>query len=137
MASKSFPNNSWETVDPGEAGVDKNLLDDTRKWLDDRVENRRYRFALVKSGKLVVEWNHGVGGDEQLSVASTWKSMLSNVLGMVVAEGKLPSADAEVYDYWPVYMDVPEVRVPKTSVTPFPKTGTSHSVSSPRTHPAI
>ena len=47
--------------------------------------------------------------------------MLSNALGIAVAEGKLPSVDAEVYDYWPDFMDVPEGAGPKDGRYAFPK----------------
>ena len=110
---KSFPKDNWEIASPEEAGLDPDRLPAIKTWLDDRVDDRKYRFAIVKSGKLAVEWNHGVERDEILATASTWKSMLSNVLGIAVAEGKLPSADAAVYDYWPDYMDVPEGTGPK------------------------
>ncbi len=117
----TFPTNEWATATLEEADVDQDGLKTIKAWLDDRVEDRRYRFVIVKEGKLVVDWNHGVEREEQLSVASTWKSMLSNVLGIVVEEGKLPSADAEVYDYWPVYMDVPDGEGPKENRCAFPK----------------
>lgn len=117
----TFPKDHWTTASPEEAGVDADQLPRIKAWLDERVEDRRYRFALVRSGKLVIEWNHGVDESKGLSVASTWKSMLSNVLGMVVKEGKLPSPDAEVYDYWPVYMDVPDDEGPKENRYAFPK----------------
>ena len=116
-----YPGDQWETATPEEAGIDQEGLDGVRAWLDERVDDRRYRFAVVKAGKLVVDWSQGVDPSQKLSVASTWKSMLSNVLGMIVEEGKLPSADAEVYDYWPVYMDVPDGEGPKENRYAFPK----------------
>lgn len=121
MTSASFPKASWEVVAPEEVGIDPDRLAEIKSWLDERVEDRKYRFAIVKAGKLAVEWNHGIEGSKKISVASTWKSMLSNVLGMVIAEGKLPSADAEVYDYWPEYMDVPAGEGPKDERYAFAK----------------
>ena len=117
----TFPKDNWETVPSDEAGLDPDRLDKAKVWLDERVEDRKYRFAIVRGGKLVVEWNHRVERDEKLATASTWKSMLSNVLGIAVAEGKLPSVDAEVCDYWPEFMDVPEGTGPKDGRYTFPK----------------
>ena len=117
----TLPKDNWETVPSDEAGFDPDRLNKAKVWLDEHVEDRKYRFAIVRGGKLVVEWNHRVERDEKLAIASTWKSMLSNVLGIAVAEGKLSSVDAEVYDYWPEYMDVPEGTGPKDGRYAFPK----------------
>ena len=121
MISRSFPKDDWETISPAEAGFNPDRLAQVKTWLDQRVEDRKYRFALVKGGHLVAEWNHGLEGGANIGVASTWKSMLSNVLGMAVAQGKLPSADAPVYDYWPDFMDVPEGTGPKDGRYAFAK----------------
>lgn len=121
MTSTTYPGPAWQRLDPDEAGFDPDRLAPVKAWLDQRVEDRRYRFALVRSGHLAVEWNHGIGPETKIGVASTWKSMLSNVLGIAVAEGKLPSANAAVYDYWPDFMDVPEGTGPKDGRYAFDK----------------
>ena len=121
MTSTLFPSDSWEIASPEEVGIDPDRLAEVKVWLDERVEDRKYRFSIVKNGKLVAEWNHRIERGEKIPTASTWKSMLSNVLGIVVAEGKLPSADAEVWDYWSEYMDVPEGEGPKDNRHAFPK----------------
>ena len=108
MTSSAFPNHSWDIASPEDVGFDLDRLAGIRTWLVERTKDRKWRFVIVRGGKLAVEWNHGSEGSEKIRVASTWNSMLSNLLGIVVAEGKLPAADAEVYDYWPEYMDVPE-----------------------------
>ena len=121
MKSIFFPQQIWESTSCEEAGFDPGRLDRVKTWLDERVEGRQYRFALVKSGKLVVEWNHGIEGRQKVGVASTWKSMLANVLGIAIDEGRLPSADVPVYDYWPDFMDVPEGTGPKDGRYAFAK----------------
>ena len=55
-----YPGNQWETATPEEAGIYQEGLDGVRVWLDERVDDRRYRFAVVKAGKLVVDWSQGV-----------------------------------------------------------------------------
>ena len=121
MKSVLFPRETWETTFSEEAGFDRDRRDRIKTWLDERVEDRQYRFVLVKSGKLVVEWSYGIEGRQKIGVASTWKSMLANVLGIAVGEGRLPSADAPVYDYWPDFMDVPEGTGPKDGRYAFAK----------------
>ena len=122
MTHTTFPCEAWDTATPGEAGFASDRLAAVKTWLDQRVEDRRYRFALVRCGKLVADWCNNAEPGDRLEIASTWKSMLSNVLGIAVAEGKLPSVDAEVYDYWPDFMAVPEAPVPKKAAMPFRKT---------------
>jgi hypothetical protein len=69
--------------------------------LDQRVEDRRYRFALVRGCKLVADWCHNAEPGDRLEIASTWKSMLSNVLGIAVAEGKLwPDLPRDGFHSW-------------------------------------
>ena len=121
MTDTTFPCKAWDTATPEEAGFASDRLAGVKTRLDQRVEDRRYRFALVRGGKLVADWCHNAEPGDRLEIASTWKSMLSNVLGIAVAEGKLPSVDAEVYDYWPDFMDVPEGTGPKEGRYAFPK----------------
>ncbi|NKB71221.1 MAG: hypothetical protein GKR89_29465 [Candidatus Latescibacteria bacterium] len=92
MTAATYPTTAWEPIAPEQAGLNPDGIARIKTWLDERVENRKYRFALIKDGRLVADWNHDLEGSQNIGVASTWKSMLSNVLGMAVAEGKLPSA---------------------------------------------
>ena len=121
MTATTFPTTTWDTATPEAAGFDPNRLDAAKTWLDKRVADRGYRCALVKGGRLVAEWNHNINPAEKRGTASTWKSMLSNALGIAVAGGKLPSVDAKVYDYWPDFMDVPEGTGPKDGRYAFAK----------------
>ncbi len=123
--STVFPGAEWSRVSPREAGLDPDRLARATAWLDDRADRRGddhgYRFAVVRGGRLVIDQNRSIDRDEKLATASTWKSMLSNVLGIAIAEGKLPSADAEVADYWPAFLDVPEGTGPKPGRHAFAK----------------
>ena len=55
MKSVLVPQETWETTSSEEVGFDRGRRDRVKTWLDERVEDRQYRFVLVKSGKLVVE----------------------------------------------------------------------------------
>jgi hypothetical protein len=57
----------------------------------------------------------------QLPLASAAKSIFSCILGIAIAEGKLPSADAKIVDYYPEAMDVPEGKGPKPGRHVFEK----------------
>ena len=109
----SFPRREWQTRPPAEVGMDAGKLGQARRWLDDVFADSRYRVAIVRHGYLVAEWTHGVKAGEKLQIASANKSLLSCVLGIAVAEGKIGSADDPAVRYYPEMMDVPEDEGPK------------------------
>jgi CubicO group peptidase (beta-lactamase class C family) len=117
----TFPGLEWERVSPAEAGFDAAKLEGARRWLDDRVGEGRYRVVIVRGGRVAVEWNRGIQGDAQLRLASAAKSVFSSILGILIEEGKIPSADAKVVDYYPEAMDVPEGEGPKEGRYVFEK----------------
>ena len=65
--------------------------------------------------------NSGRADDIQLPLASAAKSIFSCILGIAIAEGKLPSADAKIIDFYPEAMDVPEGKGPKPGRYAFEK----------------
>ncbi|UCC63560.1 MAG: beta-lactamase family protein [Anaerolineae bacterium] len=121
MTTVVYPDAEWERVAPAEAGFNPEKLTVAKRWLDDRVGDGRYRAAIVRGGHLVAEWNHGVGRDEQLWLASAAKSIFSCILGIAVEEGKISSADAKIVGYYPEAMDVPEGEGPKPGRYAFEK----------------
>ena len=121
MPARTFPGAEWERIPPEESGFDPERLDRARKWIDDNINGPRYRVVVIHSGRIVAEWNSNVDSKTRFGIASAAKSIYSNVLGIVVAEGKIPSADARVYDYYPEMMDVPEGEGPKDGRYAFPK----------------
>ena len=116
-----YPDIKWEQVSPADAGFDPVKLGAAKRWLDDHVGDRRYRIIIVRGGRVVAEWNHGVDRDEQLWLASAAKSIFSSILGIAIKERKIPSADARIVDYYPEAMDVPEGQGPKEGRYAFEK----------------
>jgi CubicO group peptidase (beta-lactamase class C family) len=121
MEKKVFPKQDWETISAADAGFNAQKLDQAKQWLDAHVEKDHCRVVIVRGGRLVAEWNHNVDRDRKFGIASAAKSIYSNVLGIVVEEGAIPSADAKVYDYYPEMMDVPEGEGPKDGRYAFEK----------------
>jgi CubicO group peptidase (beta-lactamase class C family) len=121
MDERIFPGREWEISSPREAGFVPEALDAARGWLDEQAGAGRYRVIVVRSGRLVAEWNRKVHRDAQLALASAAKSIFSSILGIVIAEGKLPSADARIVDFYPEAMDVPEGCGPKPGRHVFAK----------------
>jgi len=121
MTATVYPSTEWGQVSPTEVGMNPDRLAVAKRWLDDNVGEGRYRTVIVRGGRVVAEWNHGVGRDEQLWLASATKSIFSSILGIVIAEGAIPSADARIADYYPEAMDVPEGEGPKDGRYVFEK----------------
>jgi len=121
MTTKVYPEQNWETISPVDAGFNQEKLDKVKQWIDTHVEKNHCRFVIVRNGRLVVEWNHNVSRDRKFAIASAAKSIYSNLLGIVVDEGKIPSVDAKVFDYYPEMMDVPEGEGPKDERHAFAK----------------
>jgi hypothetical protein len=124
--SAIYPGEEWSKIPPHEAGFDPSKLDLAKDWLEKRVGDGRYRVVIVRGGRLVANWNYGFGVnkksylisrvvgmidrnysanarpcDIKLPIASAAKSIFSCILGIAIDEGKLPSADAKIFDYYP------------------------------------
>lgn len=109
-----YPGIDWETRPPEALGFDPARL----RAAGDRIAelagaSGRYRVAVVRDGCLAAEWNAGVGADERITIASARKSFLSCLIGIAIAEGRLPSIDAEIREFHPEMLDVPEGAGPK------------------------
>ena len=108
-----FPKKEWIKKPAAELGFSEDRLDAASRWLDEKAGDKRYRVALARDGYIAAEWQKRVDTHRQFGMASAAKSVYSSILGIVVAEGKLPSADAKVIDYYPEMMDVKEGEGPK------------------------
>ncbi len=115
----TYPGEQWEKMHPADAGFSPEKFKKITQWLSE--QDSRCRIVIVRDGQLVAEWNHGFRRDEHLRLASAAKSIFSSILGIVIAEGKLPSADARLIDYYPEALDVPDGRGPKPERYAFPK----------------
>jgi CubicO group peptidase (beta-lactamase class C family) len=122
----TFPELNWTFVEPAAAGFDPDALQKAKAWMDEQAAQRpptqrQYRVVVVRGGQVAAEWNRGVERSEQLRLASATKSIFSSILGIVIHEGKIPSADAKVVDYYPELMDVPQGTGPKPGRHAFEK----------------
>jgi len=60
----------------------------------------------VRGGRVVAEWGRGLDAARRVRLASATKSTFATVLGIAVAEGMVPSADARLADHFPGALDV-------------------------------
>lgn len=121
VREKVFPGEVWARQAPQVVGLDEDRLEQLRREAYERAGDKPYRILIVRHGQLVAEWQKGLDAQEQRSLASAAKSVYSSVLGIAIAEGEIPSADARVVDYYPEMMDVPEGLGPKAGRHAFPK----------------
>jgi len=113
MTHITFPSTDWESISPVEAGFDSKALKQAKIWLANRAGQDPYRAVIIRGGRIVAEWNDGVSRDEHLKMYSASKSIFSSMLGIVIAEGRISSADDKIIDYYPEAMDVPKGEGPK------------------------
>jgi len=109
----TFPAHAWEMAAPEQVGMNPAKLVVARQRLDTLVPDKPYRVAIVRDGYLVVEWLRDLAADDPIHIASAMKSVLSNMLGIAVAEGRIGGADEGAVEHFPEMMDVPPGRGPK------------------------
>ena len=109
-----FPGDEWETRPAAELGFDaEKLAAAHRKLAEVAGPEGPYRVCVVRNGQIAAEWNAGAGVEDRIEIASAQKSVYSCLLGIAIGEGKIPSVDALVRDYYPEMLEVPEGTGPK------------------------
>jgi CubicO group peptidase (beta-lactamase class C family) len=116
-----FPSTDWEVRPPEALGFDEERLERARRHIDEAAGTSPYRVVVVRGGYLVVDWRRGIDAGSRLGQASASKSYFSCLLGIAVAEGVIPSADARVVDVYPEMMDVGPGEGPKPGRQAFDK----------------
>lgn len=106
MPAITFPGPEWDRAPPADVGVSGEKLARAKDRFEARAAGDPYRIVVVKDGRIVAEWNHGVGTDERLGIASAAKSVYSTILGIAIDEGVVKSADAKLADLYPEALEV-------------------------------
>lgn len=106
--AKTFPQAEWETARPAKVGMDPEKVARAQEWFVDALGAGKGRLVIVRGGRVVLETYQRMGADEKPGIASAAKSIYSNVLGILIAEGGLKSADELVVDHYPEMMEVKE-----------------------------
>jgi len=118
---RMFPAAEWARLAPEEAGFSAARLAAAGRWLQDFAGEQPFRLVIARYGYLVAEWTRGMDPDARIRLHSASKSVYSSLLGIAVAEGKLPSIDARVADYYPEMMRVADGEGPKPGRHAFPE----------------
>lgn len=121
MEPSRYPGESWDRIAPEAVGFDPGRLAAVGDWLAETANGERYRVIVVRHGAIVAEWNAGSKPGARLSIASAAKSLFSSVLGIVLAEGTLASADVPLVEVYPEAMEVSPGQGPKENRYAFEK----------------
>ncbi len=116
-----IPSKSWEFAAPEEMGVEPTRLERGRRWLDEISGSNPYRVVIVRYGRIIAEWIHGMDVDRKVKIYSAVKSVFGNLLGIAIAEGRIQSADTKLIEVLPEFMEVTEGHGPKTGRYAFEK----------------
>ena len=108
-----FPGKEWEFRPPEDLGFCADKLTDVETWLRVAANGESFRLVIARYGYLMAEWGQGIDFEQERNQASATKSYFSCMLGIAVAEGKIPSPDAKVVAYYPEMMDIAEGEGPK------------------------
>ena len=107
MDSCVFPAAQWARRRPEDLGLDPAKLDAAREWMLARApDNRPTSAAIVRDGYLLADWYHRIGPDGAEPMASVAKSLYCSMLGIAIAEGRIPSLDARLVDHYPAIREL-------------------------------
>jgi CubicO group peptidase (beta-lactamase class C family) len=118
---RTFPGREWTRRRPEEVGFASERLAAVEAGLQQIAEGEPFRLVIARHGTMVAEWGQGIDVEEALGQASASKSYFSCMLGIAVAEGKIASPDARVFDYYPEMMEVGRDEGPKPGRYALPK----------------
>ena len=90
-----FPAAEWARLAPEAAGFSAKRLASAEQWLHDFAGDQPFRLVIARYGYLVAEWIQGMDPEARIRFHSASKSVYSSLLGIAVAEGRLPSIDSE------------------------------------------
>jgi hypothetical protein len=96
-----YPTSGWRIATPDEVGLRADVL--ANMVSDIRASNTQTRCSLVvRDGYLVVEeYYQGYGRNDQLPIYSCTKSVVSTLIGIAVAEGKIGGVGEKLRDLLP------------------------------------
>jgi CubicO group peptidase (beta-lactamase class C family) len=107
-----WPVPDWhEAADPGQVGISRGGVSAYLAWLGAKADGKPWGTVLIRHGKIACEYyGSGARRESRWEIGSIRKSVMSALLGMAIAEGRL-SLDLPAYRVWP---DIHELtRAPK------------------------
>ena len=104
LGDPAFPDDVWAAAEPEAEGMDRAPLEAGLAHIDSQGLGV-HSLLLVRRGRIVLE-RYGSDEGRRLTPAdahqlhSTTKTLTSMLIGLAISEGRLPSVDAPVVDYF-------------------------------------
>ncbi len=100
-APNYWPTEDWRTAPPEEVQVDPAILAQMLEYIDATIPGL-HNILIVRHGYLAFEtYYQGFHKDSYNNIASATKSIVSLLIGIALAEGKLTSIDQPMLDFFP------------------------------------
>lgn len=90
-----------EKTSPREAGLSESALAELLKQAEDSGSSA---LVLLRHGKLVGEWYFG-GETQRIEAMSATKAVVALAIGLLIDDGRIPSADTPVSTFFPEWKD--------------------------------
>ncbi len=100
-STPAYPSAEWDSAAPEALSLDSARLESAAAILG-RPQSNALAFLVVRGGKIAFERYFGGGqADVRLHLFSVTKSILSALIGIALEEGRLPSVEQPVADFFP------------------------------------
>lgn len=111
VGCSSEPKWDWPTSTPEEQGMNAGTLEAARQYAF-QADRHTQGVVIIRHGVLVAEWYED--GRDAKSYAGSWsmaKSFTSALVGIAIHEGKIPSVQAKLVDYYPEWAGSPRDQI--------------------------
>ncbi len=98
-----WPTNDWMRAEPLDMGMDAERLAEMQAYIKENVPGL-HGLLIVRHGYLVFEeYYQGFHRDSYNSISSATKSVISQLVGVALAQGLLTELDQPILDFFPEY----------------------------------
>ena len=115
-----FPTNGWRECDPGEVGMDIEVLKNMNNEIAGLVENdyEIHSVLIIRKGYIIAEqyYSRYFDIDIEHKLASCTKSFTSALIGIAIAEGYIQGTEVKMLDYFQDY-EIVNMSLQKQDIT--------------------
>ena len=115
-----FHTNGWRECDPGEVGMDREVLKDMNYEIASLVENdyEIHSVLIIREGYIIAEqyYSRYFDPDTEHKIHSCTKSFTSALIGIAIAEGFIQGIDDTMIDFFTDY-DIENMSPQKQGIT--------------------
>ncbi len=102
-SSTYWPTIEWREAAPQDTGMDSDTLNRMRTYIDEHLQGL-HALLIVHHGYIVFEaYYHGFHQKSYHSISSATKSIISELVGVALAQSMLKSLEQHMFDFFPEY----------------------------------